>query len=209
MVIRKALLVIQFIFLFIFLPHITNNMCEISQKDIKRLVVTYLAYDSPTIIVTAPKMDTYELFILKYSDYAVKEMYRTGIPASIKLAQGLLESEAGESYLATFNIFFGIKCKNKRCRRQNKKITSCCVRSADDTPYCRFRRCVDPLNSFKDHSDFLVNTPRYRKCFKCNTGDYKCWAKRLKKAGYATDPTYAYQLIYLIEKYSLNVYDLK
>ena len=144
--------------------------------------------------------DAYSAYIAKYSDMAVEQMKQYGIPASITLAQGLLESDAGRSSLATkCNNHFGIKCHNDW---KGRKIHH------DDDARQECFRCYDSAQeSFKDHSLFLVNGARYKSLFKLSVTDYKGWAKGLKAAGYATSPTYADKLIEIIERYGLDRYD--
>ncbi len=144
--------------------------------------------------------DAYSSYIAQYGSMAVDQMKKYGIPASITLAQGLLESDAGRSTLATkCNNHFGIKCHNdwtgKKMYHDDDARQECfrCYSSADD--------------SFRDHSLFLVNGARYQSLFKLGPTDYKGWAKGLKAAGYATSPTYADKLIELIERYGLDRYD--
>lgn len=144
----------------------------------------------------------YEKYIDKYSSIAVSEMYRSGIPASITLAQGLLESGCGRSELALkSNNHFGIKCHNgwKGGR----------VYHDDDEKGECFRKYDHPEDSYKDHSDFLRYRDRYKFLFDYKVTDYKAWAYGLKKAGYATDPAYPKKLISLIEEYKLYEYDTK
>jgi hypothetical protein len=139
-------------------------------------------------------------YIEKYSKLAVSEMKRTGVPASITLAQGLLESNAGQSKLAVKgNNHFGIKCHNDW---DGKKM-----KVDDNVPGECFRVYASADASFRDHSDFLRGRDRYKSLFDLKTTDYKGWAKGLKKAGYATDPNYADKLITIIEDYRLYEYD--
>ncbi len=139
-------------------------------------------------------------YIEKYSSIAVSEMKRTGVPASITLAQGLLESNAGQSRLAVKgNNHFGIKCHNDWKGKNMKED--------DNAPGECFRVYPSADASFRDHSDFLRGRDRYKSLFELKTTDYKGWAKGLKKAGYATDPNYADKLITLIEDYRLYEYD--
>jgi len=141
-----------------------------------------------------------EDYIKKYSALAISEMERTGVPASITLAQGLLESGAGRSTLATkANNHFGIKC-HKSWRGEK-------VYHDDDAPQECFRSYPKAEDSFKDHSDFLRYYDRYKFLFDLDITDYKGWCYGLKKAGYATDPAYATKLIDLIEKYDLGRFD--
>lgn len=143
-----------------------------------------------------PKLD----YIDKYSDLAIKEMKRTGVPASITLAQGILESNAGQSVLATKgNNHFGIKCHND-WRGRTMKMD-------DNAPKECFRVYPNAEASFRDHSDFLRSRDRYKSLFELKQTDYKGWARGLKKAGYATDPGYADKLITLIEDYELYRFD--
>ena len=139
-------------------------------------------------------------YIERYADLAIEEMYRSGIPASITLAQGLLESGYGLSELALkSNNHFGIKCHNTW---QGDKVYH-----DDDAKGECFRKYDTPEESFRDHSDFLRYRDRYKFLFDLEITDYKSWANGLKKAGYATDPKYPAKLIKLIEDYSLYEYD--
>ncbi|MGM9762787.1 MAG: glucosaminidase domain-containing protein [Candidatus Cryptobacteroides sp.] len=139
-------------------------------------------------------------YIAKYSEIAVSEMYRSGIPASITLAQGLLESGSGRSELATkANNHFGIKCHND--------WTGAKSYHDDDRKGECFRKYAKAEDSFMDHSDFLRYRDRYKFLFDLKTTDYKGWAYGLKRAGYATDPEYPSKLIKLIEDYRLYEYD--
>lgn len=144
--------------------------------------------------------DANSAYIAKYNGMAVEQMKKYGIPASITLAQGLLESDAGRSTLATkCNNHFGIKCHNDWPGRKM-------YHDDDERQEC-FRCYSDADDSYRDHSLFLVNGARYQSLFKLGTTDYKGWAKGLKAAGYATSPTYADKLIELIERYGLDRYD--
>ena len=148
--------------------------------------------------VSAP--DARKVYIEKYSSIAVEEMKRTGVPASITLAQGILESDAGRSRLATkANNHFGIKCHNDWKGRT--------IREDDNQRGECFRVYPSEASSFKDHSDFLRSRDRYKSLFELEQTDYKGWADGLKKAGYATAPAYASKLIKLIEDYELWRYD--
>jgi len=139
-------------------------------------------------------------YIEKYKDIAISEMQRSGVPASITLAQGILESGSGLSTLAVEGKnHFGIKCHKTW---KGKKIYL-----ADDKPNDCFRVYKTVEESFRDHSDFLRYHDRYRDLFELDITDYKGWAKGLKKAGYATSPSYAEKLIKLIESYELYQYD--
>ncbi len=142
---------------------------------------------------------TPDQYIAKYAGMAVKEMKRSGVPASITLSQGMLESGNGNSYLAKDgNNHFGIKCHTWT----GKKIYA-----DDDAKGECFRKYDSVEESYKDHSDFLRNNSRYHFLFDLKITDYEGWCKGLKQAGYATSPTYAESLIKLIEKYKLYEYD--
>ena len=143
-----------------------------------------------------------EKYISKYAEIAVQEMYRSGVPASITLAQGMLESGNGKSLLATkANNHFGIKCHNNWNGGR--------VYHDDDTKGECFRSYSHAHESYRDHSDFLRYRDRYKFLFDLKPTDYKGWAYGLKKAGYATDPSYPAKLIKLIEEYNLQQYDTK
>lgn len=142
----------------------------------------------------------YRDYIEKYAPVAVSEMHRSGVPASITLSQGLLESRAGQSRLAVEgNNHFGIKC-----HRGWKGRT---IREDDDARRECFRAYDTALESFRDHSDHLRYNDRYKSLFNNRRGDYKAWAYGLKAAGYATDPAYPKKLIDLIERFDLSRYD--
>ena len=141
-----------------------------------------------------------EQYIQRFAPYAVEEMEKYKIPASITLAQGLLETGGGQSRLAQQgNNHFGIKCK--------EDWTGKTMKHTDDAPNECFRVYDDPKDSYEDHSKFLAYRPYYTKLFSLNMMDYKSWAHGLKKAGYATNPKYAYILIDKIEKNKLYEYD--
>ena len=152
-------------------------------------------------VTVAPSGDyTAAAYIEKYRDLAVREMKRTGVPASITLAQGMIESDYGRSRLAREgNNHFGIKCHNG--------WTGPTMRHHDDRRNECFRVYRSPEESFIDHSDFLKTGSRYSFLFDLPATDYKAWAKGLKKAGYATDPDYANMLIRKIEEHGLYNYD--
>lgn len=139
-------------------------------------------------------------YIEKYRNIAVQEMRRTGIPASITLAQGILESGYGQSRLAKeANNHFGIKCHDS--------WDGPSVREDDDKKNECFRKYDIPERSYIDHSKFLTTRPRYSFLFEYDKTAYKKWARGLKEAGYATNPDYANELIELIEEYNLHEYD--
>ncbi len=143
---------------------------------------------------------TPEEYIEKYREAAIIEMKRSGVPASITLAQGLLETENGNSdLLQRSNNHFGIKCKSDW---QGES-----VKHTDDAPNECFRKYQSAKESYADHSDFLRKNQRYSALFALDLYDYKGWAQGLKRAGYATNPRYPQILIANIEKYELFQYD--
>ena len=160
-----------------------------------------------SVLFSFAQSNDYYAYVNKYKDIAISEMERAGVPASIKLAQGLLESGGGTSYLARKgNNHFGVKCgrnwTGKKLYRKdddydsNGKLMESC-----------FRAYKNAEASYIAHSDFLRDNPRYDFLFRLNPYDYKRWAHGLKKAGYATSATYAQKLIKVIETYDLSQYD--
>ena len=146
---------------------------------------------------TLPNDDIVQ-YISQYADIAIKEMVRTGVPASIKIAQGILETQAGKSDLVlASNNHFGIKCKSNWNGPK--------VYHDDDAQNECFRKYKDAQSSYKDHSDFLKSQPRYSPLFDLDPDDYSGWAWGLKKAGYATNPVYAESIIKYVENYQLNI----
>ncbi len=140
-----------------------------------------------------------EVYVQKYSSIAQDQMRKYGVPASITLAQGILESGSGKSKLAVeANNHFGIKCHDT--------WNGPTMHIDDDAPNECFRKYKSVEQSFEDHSVFLKK-PRYEELFALEITDYKGWAQGLKKCGYATSPTYAKSLIDLIEKYELTQFD--
>lgn len=139
-------------------------------------------------------------YIEQYKEVAKDNMRQHGIPASITLAQGILESGAGNGRLAKeANNHFGIKC--------HTNWTGETITHDDDALQECFRKYRHASESFKDHSQFLTSRTRYSSLFKLSKDDYKGWAKGLRQAGYATDPSYPDKLIGLIERYELYKYD--
>ncbi len=139
-------------------------------------------------------------YIDRFKKTAMAEHNQYCIPASITLAQGILESASGQSKLVNkTNNHFGIKCIGN-CNNKNSYMM------ADDDPYDRFIKYKSAWFSYRHHSRFLISNSRYEPCFKCGN-DYKCWAKQLKKCGYATSKTYDKKLIKIIETYKLYQYD--
>lgn len=153
----------------------------------------------PVTTYTAGEPNT-RAYIERYRDLAISEMKRTGVPASITLAQGMIESDFGRSRLAReANNHFGIKCHND--------WTGSTIYHNDDRRNECFRKYKRTEESFYDHSDFLKSGSRYSFLFDLPVTDYKAWARGLKKAGYATNPDYADMLIRKIEEHNLNYYD--
>lgn len=140
-----------------------------------------------------------EGYINAYAEVAKIEMKNYGIPASITMAQAILESGAGHGELTMkANNHFGIKCHDWK----GESVTH----DDDEKGEC-FRKYDHPMESFKDHSEFLANRSRYAFLFDLEKNDYVAWAKGLRKAGYATDRKYPEKLIALIEKYELYKFD--
>jgi len=168
----------------------------------RKILMFILSCASLVILSASQKkaLTPQEIYISRFSSLAVEEMYRSGVPASITLAQGLLESRYGLSDLAVKgNNHFGIKCHNTW---QGERMFH-----DDDLKGECFRSYDSPEESFRDHSDFLRYRDRYKFLFDLDITDYKSWAHGLKKAGYATDPAYPAKLIRLIEEYSLYEFD--
>lgn len=173
--------------------------------------ISPIAKNKKTVVTTPNKTkpansgnyaDVVTNYILLYSDLAKEEMAKYGIPASITLAQGVLESGAGQGDLSKrANNHFGIKChsswEGERVYHDDDKDQEC------------FRKYVDPKYSYRDHSLFLSQRSRYKDLFSLSKTDYKGWARGLKRAGYATDPKYPNKLIRIIERYNLQSYDLE
>ena len=144
---------------------------------------------------------TPEQYVEKYKDIAIREMKRMGVPAAVTLAQGLLETENGNSDLVKkSNNHFGIKCKSS--------WTAAGVTHDDDAIGECFRSYKDANESYRDHSNYLRGSDRYASLFTLQPTDYKAWAKGLRKAGYATNPRYPEILIRNIEQYNLQQYSL-
>jgi hypothetical protein len=167
------------------------------------IVAALLVYSCTTARVAVqvtPENHLAGEYIEKYSAIAVSEMKRTGVPASIKLAQGMIESDFGRSRLARVaNNHFGIKC--------HSSWKGPVIYHDDDARNECFRKYSRPEESYRDHSDFLVTGSRYRSLFDLDRTDYKGWARGLKNAGYATNPAYADMLVKKIEDNSLYLFD--
>lgn len=151
---------------------------------------------SNTVVYT----EVVQSYVNDFKDIAMSNMRTYGIPASIILAQGILESGAGRGRLATeANNHFGIKC--------HKDWTGESVRHDDDSEQECFRKYGNPDESYRDHAIFLTGRQRYASLFQLEKNDYEAWARGLKNAGYATDPKYPEKLISYIERYELAQYD--
>jgi len=145
--------------------------------------------------------DAVKQYIDTYKELAINEELRVGVPAAITLAQGILESEAGQSELSiASNNHFGIKCKSE--------WTGATVRHDDDAKKECFRSYPTVEDSYRDHSDFLKSRPYYASLFRLDPSDYRSWAYGLKRAGYATNRDYATQLIKVINDNNLQEYTL-
>jgi len=164
-------------------------------KEMLKLIITGCLLVANLHLLADSRRD----FIRKYKHIAIQEMERTGIPASITLAQGILESGCGASELAVnANNHFGIKChdwEGDTYTMDDDELNEC------------FRKYKNAEQSWIDHSEFLLSRPRYAGLFSLKTTDYKAWAKGLKAAGYATNPKYAEMLIKIIEEEELYKYD--
>jgi hypothetical protein len=151
--------------------------------------------------VAQQQVEAVTTYINQFRNLAIEEMQRSGVPASIILAQGILETEAGRSDLVLrSNNHFGIKCKTSWNGEK--------VYHDDDARQECFRKYASAEDSYIDHSNYLKNTPRYASLFKLDPTDYKGWSYGLKAAGYATNPKYPQILIKYIEQYNLNDYTL-
>ncbi len=179
-------------------------MFELNTKIMKILktpiLVVIFSLFASLVSTQAQTRQTKEEYILKYKHIAIDHMERYGIPASITLAQGILESDSGNSNLARkSNNHFGIKCK--------KGWTGDRVYHTDDAPDECFRKYDSVEESYQDHADFLDQSPRYDSLFAYSATDYRSWARGLKAAGYATAPDYAQRLTKLIEDNKLYLFD--
>lgn len=165
----------------------------------KILAVLLLAVCTLTAVAQMRRNTAYLNYISQYKDLAIEQMLRYRVPASITLAQGLLESRAGLSDLAVRgNNHFGIKCHGWTGRKT--------YHDDDEAGEC-FRAYDNARQSYEDHSRFLSQNSRYARLFSLDRTDYRGWAKGLKACGYATNPNYANSLIGIIETYGLSQYD--
>lgn len=165
----------------------------------KILAVLLLIVCTLTAMAQMRRNTAYLNYISQYKDLAIEQMLRYRVPASITLAQGLLESRAGLSDLAVRgNNHFGIKCHGWTGRKT--------YHDDDEAGEC-FRAYDNARQSYEDHSRFLSQNSRYARLFSLDRTDYRGWAKGLKACGYATNPNYANSLIGIIETYGLSQYD--
>lgn len=193
----------------------TANSWQLQRKleAQRRLLESKLEVTSPLATIKVKEVKTSrQQFQANYAEHYSKiaqiEMAKYGIPASITLAQAILEGGAGESMLAVqANNHFGIKCFKKECKKNRGKHTAHCMEFADDHKHDRFKVYASAWESFRAHSIFLQRD-NYKACRRLKPTDYKGWARELKKAGYATSATYDKKLIRLIEDLDLHKYDI-
>ncbi len=176
-----------------------ERIAQVASKGVP--VATALSTSTPSKKV-APNLTKAQekqiTYVKRFAKVAKEEMHKYGIPASIKLAQGLLETNAGDSKLATTNNnHFGIKCFSKKCHKGH------CSNFSDDTHKDFFRKFETAWASYRAHSELLQN----KRYIHLKGADYKTWAYGLSKAGYATDPAYGDKLVALIEGLELYAYD--
>jgi LysM repeat protein len=170
-------------------------------KKAIQLFILLIIYNFSVFAGGSKHLYTPEKYVQDFKSNAIKEMILYNIPASITLAQGMLESEFGASDLALkANNHFGIKC-------HKEWSGPCFIKDDDEKDEC-FRKYNTVLESYTDHSQFLLSRPWYAKLFLLGHTDYKGWAKGLKDAGYATDPRYPQRLIWLINTYQLYKFDV-
>jgi flagellum-specific peptidoglycan hydrolase FlgJ len=193
-----------------------NRVYKPKQKNSSTSIMLKIIYSLATVAILAfysftstnRELDTLaEKYIEMYKDLAVIEMHRSGIPASITLAQGLHESDYGKSKLATIaNNHFGIKCKSYWNGKTYFYKDDDFDKNGNLIPSC-FRQYDMVLLSYVDHTNFLLEGKHYQSLFDYDHTDYESWAHGLKRCGYATDPDYAAKLIKKVEQYDLSRYD--
>ena len=167
---------------------------------LRKTILSLLFLVTLPLLITAQTQITREEYIEKYKNIAIAHMEYYGIPASITMAQGILESNSGNSQLSrTSNNHFGIKCK--------KNWTGEKVYHDDDEKGECFRKYASVEESYRDHAEFLDKSPRYDSLFVYSATDYRSWARGLKAAGYATAPDYAERLVRIIEENKLYLLD--
>lgn len=185
---------------------VKENKTVVEKPTITKPHKPLLEQNDTEVLIATSKIsvskNTVEDYISLYAPVAMQSMKTYGIPASIKLAQGILESGSGNGTLCReANNHFGIKCKDE--------WTGETISHTDDAPDECFRKYKSALESYNDHSEFIAHRVYYKNLFTLDKSDYSAWAKGLKKAGYATDPKYAQKLISIIERYKLYEYDQK
>ena len=169
-------------------------------RFLRNIALSALLVGVATLSLQAKERQTREEYVERYKAIAIAHMERYGIPASITMAQGILESDSGNSHLSTSsNNHFGIKCK--------KHWTGDKVYHDDDAKGECFRAYPSVEASYQDHADFLDQSPRYDSLFAYPSDDYRSWARGLKAAGYATAPDYAERLVKIIESMKLYLLD--
>lgn len=183
---------------------VKENKTVVEKPTITKPHKPLLEQNDTEVLIATSKIsvskNTIEDYISLYAPVAMQSMKTYGIPASIKLAQGILESGSGNGTLCReANNHFGIKCKDE--------WTGETISHTDDAPDECFRKYKSALESYNDHSEFIAHRVYYKNLFTLDKSDYSAWAKGLKKAGYATDPKYAQKLISIIERYKLYEYD--
>ena len=172
------------------------SLHECSQRIVMRRIVLCLVMMAVCAGAAAQRRLTPAEYVEKYKHLAIADQEYYGIPASVKMAQALLESDCGNSRLALQgNNHFGIKCK--------RDWTGETILHDDDELQECFRKYPSIEESFRDHSEFIDKSARYQPLFELDPTDYKGWARGLKECGYATNPRYAEQLIELIERHEL------
>jgi flagellum-specific peptidoglycan hydrolase FlgJ len=185
------------------------EVIEIEKNTLDKVLTTKLkqtvSIKKVPLIDLTPKIR--EDYINRFAKTAKLEMKNFGVPASIILAQGLLESRVGTSSLAKSNKnHFGIKCFNKKCKTNNSNKHCSVKYDAIEKSNDRYVKYVSDWVSFREHSKFLQKD-RYKNLYKLNKNDYVGWAKGLQKCGYATDKNYSKKLIQIIKRYKLYKYD--
>src|SRR5690606_19027692 len=185
---------------------VKENKTVVEKPTITKPHKPLLEQNDTEVLIATSKIsvskNTVEDYISLYAPVAMQSMKTYGIPASIKLAQGILESGSGNGTLCReANNHFGIKCKDE--------WTGETISHTDDAPDECFRKYKSALESYNDHSEFIAHRVYYKNLFTLDKSDYSAWAKGLKQAGYATDPKYAQKLISIIERYKLYEYDQK
>jgi len=181
-------------------------MCQYG-VNMKKLVELCLVLMAGFLLTSTRPITVQEKYMDRYKVIAMNEMKRSGIPASVKMAQGIMESMAGRSELAVqANNHFGIKCKST-WNGDTYLYKDDDRDSAGTLVHSCFRLYPSAEDSYYDHSEFLKNRSRYNSLFELAITDYVGWANGLKKCGYATDPSYSNKIIQTIEKYNLYVLD--